>query len=82
MTNCRPHVEPTVSGRRWHAWCDCGWNTQDRAPTRATQREAMALAIWHVRTPLRMKAQAELERRISGGSTTYGKPAAKLRSGH
>ena len=70
------HVVRTESGKRWHAYCDCGWNAKGRPQyrTSATEREAMLKAIWHARTPMRQKLK---QQRVDGGSTTFGSQVIK-----
>lgn len=52
-------VRRTVSGRRWEASCSCGWPGRfapdDPRPRRtwATETEAMASCMWHVRTEVK-----------------------------
>ena len=77
MAECKPHVGPTRSGRRFHAWCDCGWNLEGSTGwrTHATERMAMLAAINHVRKPLLRKLADE---RRNGGSTTYGSSPERL----
>jgi hypothetical protein len=44
----QPKVEPTASGRRFKASCSCGWNSGSQSPTRATEREAIRHAAYHL----------------------------------
>ena len=58
-------IDKTASGRRWTVECThCGW--KPNAPTRATENEAVAVAVWHLRGPLRAEAKRRLTARANG----------------
>ena len=86
-TGCRLHVAPTASGNRWHAWCDCGWNRhvekgqRGNYRTEATEKEAMARAIWHARRGVAWQARQDISDKVNGGSPTWGPASPRMRSG-
>ena len=79
---CAPHVD-RIDGR-WHAWCECGWNIRGTTnwTTRATQREAMLHAIWHMRKPVRDEMKRRANERRNGGSTTVSHPPGRMAPRH
>ena len=81
-TGCRLHVDPSPSGKRWHAWCDCGWNQiVPKGQTGSyrfdiSEQRAEAHAIWHARRGVVQQAKQDIAHRVNGGSATWGTRSA------
>lgn len=61
----RTWIDHTASGARWVVECTCGY----KSSTRATEREAVGTALWHIRAPERARAWEAKQARANGLTT-------------